>query len=172
MTTAVLALLLISCTEVGNGNDKIINYVGVGDRVPPFTVTNGDNTLASPSDFTGNTTILVFFHTACPDGEREMPKVQEAWEELKDLPDCRAAAIGRGQTNADLDEKWIYGDIPRFGDPDSKIFNKFANLRIPRLYIVDSQGVIRYMAIETWKKDGEELTAAGLKEIFLAVRGK
>ena len=55
-----------------------------GDRLPDFTVSLNDNTLVVASDLLGKVAVLVFFHTECPDCQKEFPVVQRLYDYYRD----------------------------------------------------------------------------------------
>jgi len=151
--------LFASC--LSDGSDEVENYVQVGDVVPGFVITEDNGDRFDSSSLSGKKTVLMFFNTGCPDCEREMPIVDEAWRTLEGDPDVVFVAIARGQTAADTDAYWQTHQLtlPKFHDPKATVFGLFANSYVPRLYIIDRERVVRWMGIETFN-----LTAAGLVE--------
>lgn len=63
----------ISCIRENVGES--IQYVQPGDRLPDFTVELSDGTILSRHSLVGKVSVLVFFHTECPDCQRELPVV-------------------------------------------------------------------------------------------------
>jgi hypothetical protein len=56
-----------------------------------------------------------------------------------------------------------------YTDADRSVFNKFANSTIPRIYMIDADGVIRWMAVEELlNEDGSPMTAGQFEEIFMS----
>lgn len=151
---------------IANGADlkaKIIEIVGlfkdpveVGSTVPTFTVNNsgGAAVTFTPADFIGRKSLIVFFTTVCPDCQRELPKVQAAWEVLE-AEGLQLITIGRDQLPTDVQAYWnstangkpVF-DMPWYVDPGRNAFNKFAVKTIPRLYLVDETGKVVWIAVE------------------------
>lgn len=163
------AIFLSSTACINGGNDNgVKNHVVKGDPVPSFTVTASDGVDRvdfARADFMGKRSVIVFFNTQCPDCQREMPKVYAAWLEFADDPDFLMVPISRGETaeavaaywSSETDTKPSFEPMPFFLDTDRSAFEKFANLYVPRLYLVGTDGKIAYMAVETFGFD-----AAGL----------
>lgn len=177
ITAAAISLtLLASCIKSGE-TPKVENYVKPGDTMPTFTVdADGANpSLSSPEYFSepGIVSMVALFHSECPDCRREMEKFIKVWKQIEGDGDCRAVAFARGQTRANVllndaantGNDWSYNDIMFYGDPNKYVFGKFANAYVPRLYIVDKKGIIRYMQVEHWKENGKYITTERLLEI-------
>ena len=68
LLVTVVLVFLISCVscireEVG----ERIQYIQPGDELPDFTVTMDDGTVLDRNSLEGKVSVLVFFHTSCPD---------------------------------------------------------------------------------------------------------
>ena len=66
-----------------------------GDRLPDFTVSLNDNTLVAASDLLGKVAVLVFFHTECPDCQKEFPVVQRLYDYYRDNSTVKIYCISR-----------------------------------------------------------------------------
>ncbi len=133
----IMAVAMVSC--ISEGKDEVAGdgtIVNVGDLVPAFTV--GD--FVSPQDFEGRKSLLVLFNSGCPDCQREMPVIDDACRQFSDL---QAIAISRGETLAHWDYVMQY-----YPDPERAVYNLFAEHTIPRVYLIDEQGIVKWMAIE------------------------
>ncbi|MDF9830390.1 TlpA disulfide reductase family protein [Parabacteroides sp. PF5-6] len=139
--------------------DEVINYVEVGDVLPDFSVTDGMGTTLTDEDFKGKKSYLVFFVTTCGDCKRELPRIEQLWRQLKDEPDYQVVAIARKQGKDETDAYWNASafTIPKYLDPDRTVYAKFANSMVPRIYLVDRQGVVQWMGIETFTPSDAEL---------------
>ncbi len=170
ITIPVLAVtaMLTACTiDGGSTETQVINHINVGDTVPSFTVSNTNGTFSSPDGFTGKTSVLILFNTECSDCKREMPKVYSLWKKINDNPAYQVVAIARDQTSEDVADNWIYGAMGYYPDPDRSIYNKFANMTIPRIYIIDAESKVVWMAIEELLNDSNvEMTAEQFEEKF------
>lgn len=156
--------IFAGCISEGNG-DGIENYVKKGSRIPPFTAKNADGSdhRVSPGDFDGKRSVIVLFQSTCGDCKREMPKVYDAWEELKDESDFQMITISRGESAVTVAEYWkSFGDMPYMLDPDKSVFGKFANSYVPRIYLVGKDGKVVHMEIEKFSF----ATGAGLLDLI------
>ena len=90
----------------------------------------------------GKPSLILFFHTSCPDCARTIPVVQKAYERF--AGQIRFVAISRAQ-NADEIKSWWkeFGiTIPFSPQKDQQVYQLFASSRIPRVYICNSKGIV------------------------------
>lgn len=151
-------IIAFSCVKEET-DDEIINHVIIGQIIPEFTVSDGIGNSLHSENLNGKKTLLVFFSTTCPDCQRELPKIQAVWDSLKNIPDYVIITIARSQSKEITDNYWNSEGftMPKYLDPDRSVFDLFANSTIPRIYIIDSKGIIRWMAVETLDLQPEEL---------------
>jgi thiol-disulfide isomerase/thioredoxin len=171
----ILLLCAVVCLWgcISEEEEQVVNRVKVGDVVPSFAVLSADGVSGEgfePSDFEGRRSVVVFFQTTCGDCRREMPKIHEAWLHFADNsadPEVRFILISRGENAATVAEYWTsattgkpsFAPMPYYLDPNREAFNKFANSYVPRLYLVGTDGRVKFMAIETFDFDSAELIA-------------
>ncbi|MBQ7691331.1 MAG: TlpA family protein disulfide reductase [Muribaculaceae bacterium] len=134
--------------------------VGVGDRLPAFAVTLGDGTVVSDQTLLGAPAMIVFFNTTCPDCRRELPVVEQFYR--RHGQHCRVVAIAREQLRDDIAAYWAANSLtlPYSPQPDRAVFNLFATERIPRIYQVNSQGIITAAYDDTHLPTLDELEQA------------
>ncbi len=153
--SCVLSLLALSACIKEELPDEpgVVNYVTVGDEVPSFTVSDGAGGTFTSASFTGKRSLLVFFHTGCGDCQRELPKVNALWKTLQGEEGYQVIAIAREEKLSSVAVYWNSSKnkftMPFYLDTDRSVFSLFANSMIPRLYIIDSYGIVQWMAIET-----------------------
>lgn len=116
--------------------------LAVGDRVPAFSVTLSDGRVWNSRAPRSLPAVIVFFNTGCGDCRRELPKLQAAYEEH--ASEAEFICIAREEDEADIAKYWRENGLtlPYSPQPDRKIYNLFANTWIPRIYVVDPQGLI------------------------------
>jgi len=156
MQKIIFILLLLSpalfstCIKDKDQPEEIQNYINIGDKLPEFSVQDIHGEELKSQDFTGSVTLLVFFMTTCPDCQRELPMIEQVWTDLKDNPDFRLIAISRAEKADVINRFWKKHqlEMPFYLDPDKKIFSLFANTTIPRIYLVNQENVVTWMAIE------------------------
>lgn len=154
-----LFLLSACIKEDDDIPDEIINYVGVGDKVPAFTVESGDGKEFDSSSFVGKRSLLALFVTTCSDCDRELPKAQAVWESLQGEDEFQVITIARKNNKADVDAYWKKKQftMPVFLDLDRTVFDLFANSTVPRFYVIDEQGKVIWMGIETISLSAAEI---------------
>lgn len=138
----VLLLGLSGC--IGDGVGAGTDDVQPGDPLPGFQLKMEDGSLFDSRDLQVPS-LIVFFHTGCPDCQQTLPEVQRAYENYGDA--LRFVAISREQkaeaVRAWWDEQGI--TLPFSAQNDRKIYGKFASSGIPRVYISDSEAVVRFV---------------------------
>lgn len=153
--------LFSACVKDKDKPEEMVNYVNINDKLPEFTVKNVDGEELRSQDFAGRVTLLVFFITTCPDCQRELPKIEQVWQDFKDNPDFRLVTIARAEKADVISQFWEKHqfDMRFYLDPDRQVFSLFANNTIPRIYLVNRENVVTWMAIEEMS-----LTALQLEE--------
>ncbi|MCD7937240.1 MAG: TlpA family protein disulfide reductase [Tannerellaceae bacterium] len=167
LSCMILFSLFSSCIKESEESDYpyLEQEIEVGDIVPVFTVyEKEDQTGASFSSTQceGKITVIVFFNTGCKDCRRELPKINYAWDTLRDDPLYQIVPIARDQGKEEIEAFWKDPDytfsMPAYVDPGRKVYTLFANQTVPRVYIVNQEGVISWMAIEELTQTKEQFT--------------
>ena len=162
-------------TSCGNNNDNDLEkekreregLIKVGDRVPSFTVRDDMGNAFSSSGFIGKQSLLLLFDITCGDCQREFKDVvSPVWDRLKDDPDFCMVAISRVTANktreqdiAAVNGYWTEKGytMPKYFDENRQVYNLFAQLYVPRIYLIDKQGVVRWTTIEKFDISVEQL---------------
>lgn len=148
----IIALLIIaigSCiTE--NKNTGTVNYINPGDKIPYFTVPDQNGTLFKSTDLTGKRSLLLFFHTECEDCRRELPIIEESYQKFKEDTNYCFIAIAREESVESVNKYWEENNLtlPTYFDYNRNVYSLFANSMIPRVYILNENGIVTYMGIE------------------------
>ena len=74
-----------------------------GDSLPWFSVTMDDGSVLSTGDLAGKVSVIVFFHTGCPDCQAELPVIQRIHDEFS--PEAAVLCISREEDAADTDSR-------------------------------------------------------------------
>ena len=132
--SALLAVVLISSCI----NDDLVkeSYILAGDRIPDFTVEMNDGRVVTSGQLSSGVSLIMFFHTSCPDCQVTLPEVQRIYDEF--LPkNVQFALISREEDNTSVSLYWKANNInmPYSAQPTRSIYNLFASSRIPRVYI-------------------------------------
>ena len=157
LLSAALCCGLLSCTSTSSDNEKT-GYVKVGDQIPSFTVYDDEGNAFSSSEFAGKRSLLLLFDVTCGQCQREFVEIQKVWNTLKNAPDnYRLVAISRGSSGitraediAAVNEYWSDNSLsfPKYFDENRKVYNRFAEKNVPRLYLIDKQGIVRWLSVE------------------------
>ena len=143
----ILGVIVVVLSLAGCINEKIDGAdLKVGDMIPEFSVIMNDGTSVSNQSLIGNVSFIMFFHTTCPDCQQTLPIVQEIYNKYTQKG-VRFALISRDEGSEEIDSYWTEQsyNMPYSAQKDRKVYNKFASSRIPRLYICDKDGIIRYI---------------------------
>ncbi len=135
------ALSLLSCINEDNPQEKELK---IGDRLPSFVVTMNDGSTLSSEWLSQSISCVVFFHTSCPDCQKTLPEVQKIFDEYSQKG-VRFALISREESEESISEFWTEKGftMPYSAQPSREVYNKFAQTRVPRVYISDNKGKIK-----------------------------
>lgn len=144
---AAVAVFLLIVLLSGCIKDRQETGAGLrpGDKLPEFSASCSDGTTVNvPKDLAGKVSCIVLFNTSCPDCREELPVIQE----LHDLcPEVSILLVSREEEASTIEEFWREAGLsmPYSAQKDRKIYNLFATSLIPRTYIADKSGTIRYV---------------------------
>lgn len=150
--------LLCSCIaeeeEILSGAD-----LGVGDKIPAFSVTLNTGRTISDQDLKGQLSLIVFFNTGCKDCQKELPVIQRFYTSFPEYP---ILCISRAETEASIEAYWKehHFTLPYSAQRDKSIFEKFASHTIPRIYIVSPEGIITHIFTDNPLADFDTLIKA------------
>lgn len=141
---SALLFLLTSC--LGDLDNTVVSendVVKAGQQVPSFVVSISDGTTFNSSQIGSKPVCIVFFNTSCSDCRKELPIVQQIYEEFSDS--IQFVCISRAEDRKSIQAFWTQNKLtlPYSAQTDRKIYNLFALSSIPRLYIIDSLGTIK-----------------------------
>lgn len=136
-------LIFPSCIVEEDGSPDI---VAVGMRVPSFEVTTLSGEVFSTRGDLHGEMLIVFFNTECPDCQRELPVIQQYYEETLALPAgqrTRVICISREEGAGPVGSYWQrHGfTMPVAACEDRAVYSLFATSGIPRIYRV-TDGII------------------------------
>lgn len=136
----IAALLLsVSCIREGipDGAD-----LKPGDTLPDFTVTMSDGSVFRSADLEGQVSLIMFFHTGCPDCRAELPVVQQIHEEFgQQIAIC---CISREEGPETVRTYWLENGLtlPYSAQEDRSVYSLFAGMGVPRVYVSGRDRVI------------------------------
>jgi len=153
-----LCIFLSACItedeEMESGNN-----LKVGDRIPSFSVVMNDGSRVEDEDLLGEVSLIVFFNTACKDCQQELPVIQRFYEAFPQYP---LLCISREEGEASVSAYWQKQEftMPYSAQQDRKIYQLFASHTIPRIYVVDEEGIIRAVFTDNPLASYEDLVQA------------
>ena len=150
----VTFLLTLSCIkDKPEGAD-----LSVGDTLPDFQVTMSDGSSVSDEGLKQGVSLVMFFHTTCPDCQNVLPKVQSLYDKYV-AKGVRFAIISREEGSESVQKYWTEKGLamPYSAQETRDIYSKFAQSRVPRIYICDKGGVIKYIHTDNPLPEFKEL---------------
>ncbi|MHB1007612.1 MAG: TlpA family protein disulfide reductase [Chloroflexota bacterium] len=137
-----LALLLVAC---GGGQAAAPK---VGQPAPDLTLTSLDGQTLKLSELRGKVVLLNFWATYCDPCKAEMPALEKIYKEVRD----------NGGVVIGVDQKEPSGTVKKFIaeygltfpvalDEKGAASDTYAVQYIPTTYVLDKQGVVRYMKV-------------------------
>lgn len=153
---AVLAILTGCIKEKHAG----VN-LKVGDTIPDFEVTMNDGTVISDDILKNTVSIVMFFHTSCPDCQQVLPEMQKIYDEYASKG-VLFTLISREEASKDIEPFWKEKSLimPYSAREDRVVYKKFAQTRIPRVYINEKGGIIRYVFTDNPNPSYDDLKSA------------
>ena len=151
------AITLHSCI---NDEPKRVEIVHVGDILPDFSVEMNDGSIVTAEKLRNSISVVVFFHTSCPDCRQLLPQLQPLYDEYS-AKGVAFALISREESNATISEFWIAHNmtIPYSAQIDREIYQLFATSLIPRVYISDDNGVVQKIFTDSPTPSYDEIKA-------------
>ena len=126
--------------EAGGGTT---GKVQIGDEVPAFELTDTDGATVSSSSLSGQVYLLSFFDTGCPDCRKEFPVLQQIYDKYNGS--VAVINVPRSQTVSEVSQYWTDSGLsmPVYYPNDKRLYYKFADSGIPRIYVVDGKGIVQ-----------------------------
>ena len=118
----------------------------VGDQLPDFEVTMSDGTSVTGDILRKTPSVVMFFHTSCPDCQQTLPRIQRLYDTYAGKG-VRFALISREDGETSVASYWKEHGLtmPYSAQEDRKIYELFAYRRVPRIYVSDSTGIVRHI---------------------------
>lgn len=138
----------IVCTTAGciSEDEPQGPSISVGEPLPQFSVEMNDGTVISTESLRGKVAVIVFFNTDCSDCRKELPVIQQLWNEVKDNPSVQVVPISREESATDILTYWEANSLtlPFSAQETREIYSLFAPSVIPRTYVSNPDGFITY----------------------------
>lgn len=146
-TAWVMFFLAIAILQVAvvAGDSATDSFVRKGDVPPTFQCRTIAGEEFSLSGEKGKVVLINFFSTHCGPCLAELPPLDKrVYQKHKDDPRFKMIAIGR-ESAAELAKfkKERALTLPMASDPKRKIYGKFAENRIPRVYVIGKDGKVK-----------------------------
>lgn len=139
-----LGILLgcLCCTCIREDVTAGEDIVEQGDWLPDFSVVLNDGSVVSRESLEGKVAVLVFFHTGCPDCQKELPVIQQLYEEYASSPKVCICAISREEGEAEVASYWQTHalTIPYSAQEDRKVYALFSTSGVPKVYVCGPDG--------------------------------
>ena len=128
-------------------NEKIEGAdLKVGDVIPDFEVVMNDGSLVSDEILKESVSVIMFFHTSCPDCQQVLPEMQKIYDEYASKS-VQIALISREESAESIEAFWKEKSLqmPYSAQRSRMVYELFAKTGIPRVYICGKGGIIRYI---------------------------
>lgn len=137
----MLSILTACIKEKQTGAD-----LKIGDILPDFEVVMNDGSVVTDEILEDKVSVVMFFHTTCPDCQQALPRMQQIYDEYTSKG-VLFTLISREQGKDDIESYFKENglNMPFSAQNDRKVYEKFAKTRIPRIYINEKGGIIRYI---------------------------
>lgn len=133
------------------------SYAIIDQPIEDFELEDLDGNLVKLSDLKGKIVFLNFWTTWCPPCKEEMPHMQTFYDKYKD-DDIVVLAVNptqvenQGSSDSDKAEKKVREFIdqksftfPVLLDKDDSVWAFYQQRGIPANYVIDTEGIIRYL---------------------------
>lgn len=153
----ILSLIVVFTSCINDSGRTL----GVGERLPHFSVTMHDGTQVSDVSLHGTPAVIVFFHTGCPDCQKELPVIEQFYRQqsaparivasdvkpavnTEEAEPVAVVCISRAEAKESVQAYWSgHGfTMPYSAQPDRKVYELFASTGIPRIYKINKEGII------------------------------
>lgn len=144
-----------------------VSFVSVGDAAPSLSISDTSGAEFVLDDLRGKVTLVNFFATWCGACLKELPHIQELWDDNRDNGDFALIAIGREETNESLiafQSKRGYS-FPMAADPERASYSLFAAELIPRTYLLSRDGTICFASSGFTEEDMARLQMELTKQL-------
>ena len=88
-----IVLAVFSSCITDDDDDRGDFALVAGDALPQFSVEMSDGGVLNTQSFSGKVGVIVFFHTDCPDCQKELPVIQKVYDTYKENPDVLLSCI-------------------------------------------------------------------------------
>ena len=131
-----------------------------GESIPVFSVVMDDGQIITSETLKGEVSLIVFFHTGCPDCRKELPVLQKIYTDYGQR--IRMVCISREESSAEIVRYWDENHLtlPYSAQENRTVYYQFAKSGIPRVYVIDKELVIRSVFTDNPLASYEDLAEA------------
>lgn len=135
--------------------------IGAGDRIPYFEVVMNDGSTVSSDGLAGSISCIVFFNSSCQDCRKTLPNVQKLYDDYS-RKGVSFAVISRSESKESVTSYWKENGftMPFSAQNTREVYSLFANSGIPRIYISDRDGIVRYVFTDSPVPSYDELKSS------------
>lgn len=133
--------LLVACVT---DDDPRNEEVSVGDPLPQFEITLNNGAVVTTKSLSGKVTMIIFFSTSCQDCQRELPLLEPVYRHFQSNEDVEIFAVSREEKPGAVEEFWDRHGLtmPFSSQTDRTVYNLFATMGVPRIYISGKNNII------------------------------
>ena len=142
----VLALFYLSSCI--NDKEPDGGNIYLHDKLPQFSVIMNTGETISTRNLIGKIGLIMFFNTNCPDCQKELPVIQQLWENYVENDNVLIVPIAREEGEEEILDYWRENNLsmPFSSQETRDIYSLFAKSIIPRIYISDREGRVIFMS--------------------------
>ena len=136
---------LMACGCVHDDDYRDADIVKVGQMLPDFTVAMNDGSVVTGEMLRECVAVVLFFDTSCSDCQQLLPQLQMLYDDYSEK--AHFVLISRAEGEATISSFWAQHNLtmPYSAQSDRGVYNLFARSLVPRVYISDAEGVVRYI---------------------------
>ncbi len=152
---------LLPCSCIDEEHAPLEDVVTVGAKIPDFIVTMDDGSVVTGAALKDSVSMVMFFHTGCPDCRQVLPRVQRLYD-MYARQGVRFALISREEGSVSIAAYWAEQGLtmPYSAQSDRRVYELFARKRVPRIYISERGGTVRYIFTDDPVPDDTALVEA------------
>lgn len=157
LSIVTVLTVLAGCIKEGQSDTDL----KTGDRLPDFEVVMNDGSVMTDDLLKQEVSVVMFFHTSCPDCQQVLPEMQKIYDEYASEK-ARIVLISREESKDDIESFWKEKglEMPYSAQNDRKVYEKFAKTRIPRVYINGKGGIIRHIFTDSPNPSYDDIKSA------------
>jgi len=145
-TTRTLLIALAVAASSGCAGEGAFRPISVGDPAPSFAAATLDGDTLTLADFRGSPILVNIWATWCAPCRKEMPEIEELYQEYKDQGfEVVAVSIdNRGAADQIIEFTEEMGaSFTILHDAEQTITRNYQTIGVPESFLIDGDGVLR-----------------------------